>query len=454
MNHRKPALCMALVLLAASCQTVPQPETSSDVTAIVGATVIDGRSDSPLENATLVIEGDTIRSVGAQGAVEVPAGARRMEAAGKTIIPGMFNLHGHVALSTAMERGLQHHTRENIQRDVNAYLYYGVTHVISLGINGDAMQGFVEDQQAGRVGGARIHSAGIGFAAQGGWRPADVETIHRPTTPEEAHEMVREEVSKGVGLIKLWVDDNLDEFPKLSPELYGAVIDEAHRHGIKVLAHLYELDDAKELMRRGLDAMAHNVRDQEVDEEYLALATENGVTLISVLVGTRSSVLYAEQRDFLDDPALPLLFPSSVLDVITSAEYQQRAASDVERSRRQFAIASRNTALSAAAGIPVAVGTDSQGAGRLQGLWEHMEMELLVDAGLMPMEAIRAATLNAAAFLGIDDRFGTLEPGKVADFIVLNSDPLADITNSRDIDAVWMNGQLVDRPALALRQTP
>ena len=247
------------------------------------------------------------------------------------------------------------------------------------------------------------------------------------------------------------MDDNLDQLPKLSPELYGAVIEEAHRHGIKVLAHLYELDDAKELMRRGLDAMAHNVRDQEVDEEYLTLARENGVTLISVLVGTRSSVLYAEQRDFLDDPALPLLFPSSVLDVITSAEYQQRAASDIERSRRQFAVASRNTALSAAAGIPVAVGTDSQGAGRLQGLWEHIEMELLVEAGLTPMEAIRAATLNAAAFLGIDDRFGTLEPGKTADFIVLNSDPLADITHSRDIDAVWMNGQPVDRPALALR---
>ena len=150
MNHRKPALCMALVLLAASCQTAPQPETSSDVTAIVGATVIDDRSDAPLENATLVIEGDAIRSLGAQGAVEVPTGARRIEAAGKTIIPGLFNLHGHVALSTAMERGLQHHTRENILRDVNAYLYYGVTHVISLGINGDAMQGFVEDQQAGR----------------------------------------------------------------------------------------------------------------------------------------------------------------------------------------------------------------------------------------------------------------------------------------------------------------
>lgn len=104
----------------------------------------------------------------------------------------------------------------------------------------------------------------------------------------------------------------------------------------------------------------------------------------------------------------------------------------------------------AAAGIPIAVGTDSQGAGRFQGLWEHIEMELLVEAGLTPMDAIRAATVNSAKFLGVENRFGTLEPGKVADFIVLNSDPLSDISNSRDIDAVWMNGQPIDRSALTL----
>ena len=446
------AAVLAIALAAAACQTAQQPDTAADTTVITGATVIDGASSAPIENAVLVIEGDTIRSIGAQGSVEIPAGARTIDATGKTIMPGMFNLHGHVALSTAMERGLEHHTRENIQRDVNAYLYYGVTHTTSLGINGEAMQSFVADQQAGRAGGARVHSAGLGFAAKDGFLPAgDVEAVHRPSTPEEARAMVREEVAKGVELIKIWVDAG-GRFAEFPPELYGAVIDEAHRHNRKVLAHMYALDDSKELLRRGIDALAHNVRDKAVDEEFLTLAKEHGVTQISVLVGAKSSVLYAQEREFLNDPALPLLFPASVLDVVSGDEYQRRSIADLERSQQQYEMASRNTAKVQAAGIPIAVGTDSQGAGRLQGLWEQLELELLVEAGLTPMEAIRAATVNSARFLGIENRFGTLQPGKVADFIILNSDPLSDISNSRDIDAVWMNGQPVDRASLALRE--
>jgi imidazolonepropionase-like amidohydrolase len=446
------AAVLAIALAAAACQTVPQPGPASDLTAIIGATVIDGASGSPIQNAVLVIEGDTIRSLGAQGSVEIPANARRIDATGKTIMPGIFNLHGHVALSTAMERGFDHHTRANIQRDANAYLYFGVTHTTSLGINGEAMESFVADQQAGRAGGARVHSAGLGFAAKDGFRPAgDVEGVHRPATPDEARAMVLEEVTKGVNLIKIWVDDAGGRFADFAPELYGAVIDEAHQHGLKVLAHLYALDDAKELMRRGIDALAHNVRDKEVDEEFLTLAKEHGVTQISVLVGAKSSVLYAEEREFLDDPALPLLFPSSVLDAVRGNNYRQSAVSDAQRSRRQYEMASRNTAKVHRAGIPIAVGTDSQGAGRFQGLWEHIELELLVEAGLTPMEAIQAATANGARFLSVENRFGTLEPGKVADFLILNSDPLSDISNSRDIDAVWMNGQPVDRDSLVLR---
>lgn len=445
---------LTAALLTASCQESPQPAASSSATVIVGATILDGVSDSPIEDAVLVIDGKTVQAVGPQDSVEIPAGAKRIDAAGKTIMPGIFNLHGHVALSTAMERGLEHNTRENIQRDVNAYLYYGVTHVASLGINGEAMQSFVADQRAGRAGGARVHSAGLGFAAKDGFLPGgSVKAVHRPTTQEEARAMVHEELAKGVELIKIWVDDNGGKVPKISPDLYGAIIDEAHRNNLKVLAHMYYLDDAKELMRRGIDALAHPVRDQEVDEEFLALAKEHGITQVSVLIGTQTAEMYVEDRDFLNDPALPLLFPASVLDVVRSEEYRrQRAASDLERSRPQNAMATRNIAKIAAAGIPVAVGTDSQGAGRFQGLWEQIEMKLLVDVGLTPMEAIRAATVNPAKFLGVDDRFGSIEPGKVADFIILNSSPLSDISNSQDISEVWMNGQPVDRPGLALRE--
>ena len=218
---------------------------------------------------------------------------------------------------------------------------------------------------------------------------------------------------------------------------------------------MFYLEDAKELMRRGVDGLAHSVRDQEVDEEYLRLAKEKGITQLATLTGHSANVVYAEGATFLDEPGLQLLFPSSLLETLGSKEYQERLANNPNSaSRRQvFETAIRNTSKVAAAGIPIAVGTDSGGVGRFQGLWEHREMELLVKAGLTPMQAIQAATVNSARFLGVDDKYGTIAAGKIADFIVLDADPLSDITNSRKIDAVWMNGKLVNRSQLAQAPT-
>ena len=202
---------------------------------------------------------------------------------------------------------------------------------------------------------------------------------------------------------------------------------------------------------RGLDGLAHSVRDKEVDEEFLRLAKENGVTQLTTLAGHHGRFTYADGPTFLDDPGLAVLFPASVLETVGSKEYQQEAAKrpGMATSRKEYANAAKNAATVAAAGIPIAVGTDSGSPGHFPGLWEHREMELMVDAGLTPMQAIQAATINGAKFLGVDDRYGTLEPGKVADMIVLDADPLDDITNSRKIDSVWMNGKQVNRDSLA-----
>ena len=367
----------------------------------------------------------------------------------------MFNLHGHVAMSEGFDRRMDNYTRERVQRDANSYLYYGVTHSVSLGLDQEPMPGFQADQRAGLAGGARLYSAGLGFAAMDGWEPAGVEEINRPTTPEEARAMVQQELAKGSDVLKIWVDDRLGELPKITPELYGAIIDEAHRNNLKVLAHMFYLEDAKELMRRGLDALAHSVRDQEVDEEFLALAKETGVTQVTTLIGHYGNLTFSQDTSYLDDPGVPLMIPADALETLRSEEYQNEMAAGpgMERSRGFYETALKNAAAVAAAGIPIAVGTDSSGASRVQGLWEHREMEHMVKAGLTPMQAIQAATVNGARMLGVEDKYGTLQPGKVADLIVLDANPLSDITNSRKIDAVWMNGQPVDRAALAGYQT-
>ena len=191
---RKTYLTLLASLLLAACQPTTTPE-SQDLVVIEGATVIDGVSSTPIENAVIVIDGDTIQAIGSSGSVEVPAGAQTIDATGKTIIPGIFNLHAHLARAEGMETNDQFYNRERIQRDANRYLYYGITHMVSLGLDQEPMIGFLADQRAGRTGGARLYSAGYGFAAKDGWIPNNP-NLNRPTTPDEARQLVQELVQE------------------------------------------------------------------------------------------------------------------------------------------------------------------------------------------------------------------------------------------------------------------
>lgn len=451
MNTKLPSLALTAVFLfviSAACQRTEGP---SPFTAIEGATVIDGVSPEPIRDAVIVLEGTMIRAVGPREEVPIPGGAQRINAAGKTILPGIISAHGHLAMAEGLERKAEFFNRERLQRDANAYLYYGVTHMLSLGIDMEPIWAFVADQRAGRAGGARLYTAGLGFAAKDGWQPGGFNDINRPTTLGEAREMVQRELQKKPDVIKIWVDDQNGTLPMLTPTLYGAIIDEAHASDIRVFAHMKYLNDAKELMRRGVDALAHSVRDKEVDEEFLQLAKGRGVVQLPTMAGMAGTLAYAEGNpSFLTDPGLPVLFPASLLETFGSKEYQEQTAKSptLRATRAEYELALKNTAKIAAAAIPIALGTDSGSPGRFPGLWEHREMELLVRAGLTPMQAIQAATINGARLLRVDQRYGSLEGGKTADFLILNADPLADITNSRKIDSVWMNGKQVDRAAL------
>jgi len=437
----------ALFLMLVACQSSRQESPASEITVIEGATIIDGVADTPIEDAILVIEGETIRSLARRGTFQPPANARTVNATGKTIMPGMINLHGHVGRTEGMDSLTENFTLERVQRDANVYLYYGVTHVLSLGHDLESIADFLAAQQAGRTSGARVYTAGLGFGAKGGW--PNNPYVHRPTTPEEAHALARKELGKHPQVIKIWVDDREGQAPKLPPEIYGPIIEEARKAGVHVAVHAYNLEEVKDLIRRGVTFLAHSILDKEVDEEFLTLAKEKGVLVVPTLSAHDVNLAYADGAPFLDDPGLALLFPASVLEILGSQEYQGTLARDPQMDtwHRYYATAVRNTVKIAAAGIPIALGTDSGLVRRFPGLWEHREMELLVQAGLTPMQAIQAATINGAKFLGLDHDYGTLSPGKVADFLVLDADPLSDITNSRKIDSVWMNGKAVDRAA-------
>jgi imidazolonepropionase-like amidohydrolase len=421
-------------------------------TIVEGARIIDAVSSAPIDDAVIEIQDGAIRHIGKRGSFAIPSGATRVSLAGKTIIPGLFNVHVHIGKSASDEYSSGTGVSQ-VQRVANRHLYYGVTHIMSLGLDGPEMDAFQAEQRAGRTTGAHVSFAGYGFSAKSGWTPKQLQggDLHRPTTTEDARAMVRQEIARTVDVIKIWEDDSHGELPKFSPELYGAIIDEAHKNGRKVFTHMFMLEDAKELMRRGLDVLAHSVRDKEVDDEYLRLAKEKHVTQITGLVGHGAEFVYTERPAFLDDPGLPRLYAKSLLTMVGSAEYEKKIADNPALAvvRREFAIAQKNVSKVAAAGIPIAIGTDAGAPGNFHGLWDHREMELLVKAGLTPLQALQAATINGARVLGMDQRFGSLQAGKAADFVVLSADPLADITNTRKIDAVWVGGRPVDRAALA-----
>ncbi|MGH9784391.1 MAG: amidohydrolase family protein, partial [Terriglobia bacterium] len=323
------------------------------------------------------------------------------------------------------------------------------THVLSLGHDREAIFEFLADQRAGKTTGARLYTAGLGFGAKNGWPRNPY--VHRPTSAEEARQLARRELANRPGFLKLWVDDRLGQSPAFPPEIYGPIIEEARQQSVRVTAHVYYLADAKELMRRGVAALAHSVQDQEVDEEFFRLAKQNGVVQILTLSGIRKNVDYVENPDFLADPGLRVLFAAPVLETFASKGYRDALAKEfnLDLIRRQSEVAAKNAKKIADAGIPIAVGTDSGLVGSFPGLWEHREMELLVAAGLTPMQALQAATLHGARFLGVDRDYGSLEPGKVADFLILSANPLSDMTRTRQIEAVWMNGKPVDRSSLA-----
>lgn len=410
---------LAAALLASSACSAPTPEPGSDAitgTVYEGARVIVG-DGQVIENATFVVDDGRFVSVGAAGDMEVAATAERVDLAGMTVMPTIVDAHTH--LST---------TREALVEDLQRRAYHGVGAALSLGHDAEGTPLEVRDEVI--AGAARYGSAGRGITMP---EPGRSEAPHWVTTEEEARQAVRDEAARGVDIIKIWVDDRNGQYEKLSAELYAAIIDEAHQNGLRVTAHIFALEDAKGLLRAGIDAFAHGVRDQDVDDELVELVRERpDVVLVPNL----------PNRGVPTD--LSWLSGSMPADQLAE---MQAAATEQPAAQERFAVQARNLARLNEAGMRIALGTDGNTA------WApHVEMEDMVAAGMTPAQVLVAATSNAAELAGRTD-IGTVEPGKSADFVVLEANPLDDITNTRRIAAVYLRGEELDRDALSARYT-
>ena len=386
------------------------------VTAFQGARVIvgDGRV---LDNATIIVDGARISRV-ATGNVQVPQGATRVDLTGKTVMPGIVDSHVHLS-----------RTREMLLDDLQRRPYYGVVAAFSMGQDPGDLPNQVRAEAEKMPFTARFRHAGRGMTAPEPGRP---DVPHWLTTPEEARKAVREEAARKVDIIKIWIDDRDDMFKKLTPELYGAIIDEAHKAGLRTTAHIFELADAKGAVKAGLDAFAHvPARDRDMDDEFAALVRQRrNLTMVPNL------------------PARGVATDLSWLSAsIPAAELQKIQAGNRENAEQQkaFGIQGRNLVRLSKEGVTVAMGTDGNTP------WAaHVEMEDMVAAGLTPAQVITAATKNGADYLRIAD-LGTIEQNKSADFVVLDASPLDDIRNTRKINAVYVRGAQVPRAELAAK---
>ena len=406
----------ALLSVAFATTVCATGESTSDAVLYEGAQLIIGDGGAVLENSSFLVEDGRFTAVGTVGSIDAPAGSGHVDLTGKTVMPAIVNAHAHLASPRAdRTEELQH------------WAYYGTGAVMSLGLD-EGSVGF-EMRSEDISNGARSRSAGRGIT---GPEEGRSEVPFWITSEAEARAAVQELATEEVDFVKIWVDDRGGQYEKLTPELYGAVIDEAHKNGLRVTAHVFTLEDAKGLLRAGIDAFAHGIRDQDVDDELVQLWTDRpDVVLVPNLPNPGVA---------LDLSWLSGTIPSERLGEMQAAQQERPGAQE------SFGIQARNLARLSSAGIKLAFGTDGSSP------WtSHQEMEDMVRSGMTPADVIVAATSTSAELIELDA--GSIAPGKLADFVILDANPIDDITNTRQISEVYMRGQRVERESLRERWT-
>ncbi len=427
-------------------------DTSAQTTALRGARVIDGTGGAPIDNAVIVMRDGRIVAVGPSAATAVPPDAQVVDYTGKTIMPGLVSDHSHIGIFIGLKAAPENYNRDAILRQLKQLEAYGITTVMALGLNGPLFYELRPELHAGRVPGADLFGADQGLGVPGGQPsatavPIGESRVSRPDTVETARASIREMAARKTDMVKIWLDGAGGLMPKLKPDIYSVVIDEAHKNGLRVAAHIYDLDDAKAIVRAGVDVIAHGVRDKPVDSEFIDMMKARSVWYISTIVLDYTNYIFADQPPWMREPFLQRALHPAVRAQFDDPEYRERTLALPATAKNRAAVATNKQNLKAVsdAGIGIGFGSDSGVGLRIPGVAEHLELALMVEAGLTPMQAITNATSNAAALLKLDDR-GVLASGKLADLVVLDGDPTTDISNSRKIHAVWHRGKQAAGP--------
>jgi len=395
--------------------------------------LFDGTGSAPHEQSVLVIRNGRVEAVGALGDVDIPVDAERVDLSGKTILPGLVNAHGHLNEDQS-ERPI----KTKLTEQLRVYADYGVTTVVVLGIPSDeelvVSASLNNEQEQIDLDHARIYVAG--------------DSLVNIETEEEARMSVNAYADAGANIVKIHITGGPND---MTPAVYGALIDQAHSRGLRVAAHLFYLEDAHGLLDAGVDVIAHSVRDQAVDDLFIEKMLQQNVPYIPTLTRDLARFVYETRPEFLEDP----FFLRRVgayqgdIDIVTGADYQATSRSPQRQTDKAgLEQGSQNLKTLSDAGVVIAMGSDSgTNAGQWQGYFEHSELEMMVEAGMSTTQVLVAATGGAARAMGIDQSVGVLQPGRWADLLILDANPIENIRATRQIHSVWIAGnKLSDVP--------
>ena len=422
-------------MISATLLFVFSAAASAQVTAFVDGRVIDG-TGKVIERGTVVVRDGVIAEAGPTASVRVPDGATRIDLRGKTLMPGIVNAHGHLSAVDGLKSGPQYYTRAGLERQLRAYATYGVTTVFSLGDDQADAFALRAEQAVAPLARARVYVAG-------------------PIVYTDTAEAARAETDKVIALrpdlIKVRVDDNLGTSKKMPEPAWRATLERATAAKLTLAAHIFYLADATALAQAGPVFIAHSVRDLPVDDAFISAMKATNACYSPTLMREVSTFVYDSTPTWVNDPFFRRGYGADISAELADPTRHSRikaspAWAQGEKYKAGLEVAKRNLKRMSDAGIRIAFGTDTGPAGRFQGFFEHLELEMMVASGLTPMQALVSATGTAAACWGKQGQLGTIARGAVADLLVLNANPLDAITNTRAIDAIYIGGRRLDTP--------
>jgi len=417
-------LLIPLLSLFTACTEEPK----TDQLIFTNATIWDGTGELH-EDAALVTENGKVAGILSMDDPSFPEDAEKIDLDGRYLIPGLINAHGHVGVAKGLQTGGVAESVTNVTSQLKTYARYGITTVVSLG--DEPIHAFLvrDNNDPAAVPMARLCLAG---------------DVLNPETPEEAVEVVNRRVEERPDWLKIRIDDGLGSRDKMHREVYSAIFNRARELEIPVAAHIVELWDAIAAVREGASLIGHSVRDQPVTEELIEVMKETNVCITPTLTRELSTYIYRNRPGFFDDPFFTKEVDPLVMEQLQLPSVQEYYSSEVaDYFKNALPLATENMMRLHEVGVKVAMGTDSGPPARFQGYFEHLEMEMMQDAGMTPEDVLFSATWIAAECTFIDDELGTLEKGKQADFVVLKENPLSDIRNLRTIESVYIGGNSV-----------